>query len=65
MMCAFPSPIPMTVSYYQQAAKCSETEACEIQEVIEQVLPLSKVGRTVLTKPLAYQIMIAKRVIAA
>ena len=55
----------MTVSYYQQAAKCSETEACEIQEVIEQVLPLSKVGRTVLTKPLAYQIMIAKRVIAA
>ena len=54
----------MDPAVIEEKAGCSFSEACDILEVIEQVLPMSPEGRSILEKPLAEQIKIAKMVLA-
>jgi hypothetical protein len=53
----------MNISLIQKVAKCSFDQACDISEVIEQVMPLSPEGMEVLQQPLSIQIRVARIVL--
>jgi hypothetical protein len=55
----------MNPSFIQEIANCDFSEACDILEIIEQILPMSDEGKQVLQKPLGEQIKIARLVLAA
>ncbi len=53
----------MDLSLIQEVGNCSEDDAMDILEVIEQVMPMSPEGRELLQQPLSVQIAYAKKII--
>lgn len=62
---AIPSFSPcMSPSSIQDIARCDFEEACDILEIIEQVLPMDETGRKVMQLPLTDQIRFARMVLS-